>query len=246
MVSANYARVDASGTVLKHVERQGHPLVVSWRLLFCNYVEAHSAAFLRRDAVAAVGGYDESCMVAQDYALWLALLRHGDIAILPEELLYYRIHGANIGACHGSAQRQVCLAEAEAALHVLGLSSITSEEVAALADFWLRVYPIASKPLHLRALLGQATSLFSKHHASEIRNTPPVWAQIKRSVAEHFVHWATNLPFGSALRAKSEAIFSAWHFCPAVVMRYLLRRKLRTDPPKACRQGGLDSGWRDY
>lgn len=56
----------------------------------------HSAVMFRRAAAVAAGGYDETCVYGQDYALWIALSRLGEIALLPgEPLVRLRLHPAS-------------------------------------------------------------------------------------------------------------------------------------------------------
>jgi len=44
----------------------------------------HGTVMFRREAVLAVGGYDESFPVAQDYDLWLRLTEKGEVVMLPQ------------------------------------------------------------------------------------------------------------------------------------------------------------------
>lgn len=59
-------------------------------------VIAHPTVMLRADAITAVGGYKATATHAEDYDLWLRLAGAWDLARLPEPLLRYRIHGAQI------------------------------------------------------------------------------------------------------------------------------------------------------
>jgi glycosyltransferase involved in cell wall biosynthesis len=49
----------------------------------------------RRDCLAAVGGFDRSLRIAEDYDLWLRLARRFPIAYLPQPLAQYRRHDTN-------------------------------------------------------------------------------------------------------------------------------------------------------
>lgn len=56
----------------------------------------HSATMFRRASAAAVGDYAEDLVYAQDYALWIALSRVGEIAILPgAPVVFMRLHPAS-------------------------------------------------------------------------------------------------------------------------------------------------------
>lgn len=54
---------------------------------------AHGSMMLRRDAVRAAGGYDESLPRAQDYDLWMRLARRGVISAVPDVLYHWTHHG---------------------------------------------------------------------------------------------------------------------------------------------------------
>lgn len=78
-----------SGGELVGIERPPtNPAEIRWRLclgnLFC-----HGSMMLRREAVLAAGGYDESLRFSQDYDLWLRLSRTHDLANLPDILYRY-------------------------------------------------------------------------------------------------------------------------------------------------------------
>jgi GT2 family glycosyltransferase len=56
-------------------------------------VVAHSSAMYRRQAAIAAGGYPADLAYAQDYGLWVRLLRQGGVANLAEDLASIRQHG---------------------------------------------------------------------------------------------------------------------------------------------------------
>jgi glycosyltransferase involved in cell wall biosynthesis len=93
--------IDAEGRPLGD-----HPILewtrVPWRtreemlpaLFERNFLSAPSA-LARTEALRRAGGFDESLRYAQDYDMWLRLLRIGDARLLPEVLVAYRWHGGN-------------------------------------------------------------------------------------------------------------------------------------------------------
>jgi Glycosyl transferase family 2 len=96
-MSANPAIV-ACGTAWDATDRDGSfvgaehpptdPARIRWRLLLGNPF-CHGSMMLRREAVLAAGGYDESLPFAQDYDLWLRLARDHRLANLPDLLYHY-------------------------------------------------------------------------------------------------------------------------------------------------------------
>ena len=68
---------------------------------------AHPAVMMRRGAVLKAGGYRKVFSPAEDYDLWLRMSDLGyAIANLPQPLLNYREHGANVSKVHWEAQRR--------------------------------------------------------------------------------------------------------------------------------------------
>lgn len=65
----------------------------------------HPAAMIRRSAILAVGGYNESLQSAEDLDLWLRLGEIGKLANLPEPILKYRIHSSSISGRNRILQR---------------------------------------------------------------------------------------------------------------------------------------------
>jgi glycosyltransferase involved in cell wall biosynthesis len=86
----------------------------------------HPSMMFRRTAFEVVGGYDESVATMEDYDLWLRLGTVGALAVLPEALLDYRVHGAQMSRSAPSAGAHVDkIGESRLALaRTLGVSSV--------------------------------------------------------------------------------------------------------------------------
>lgn len=69
------------------------PPAEAYQALSHTNVVAHSACMYRRDAAITAGGYPADLAYAQDYGLWVRIVRHGGVANLPEELTSIRQHG---------------------------------------------------------------------------------------------------------------------------------------------------------
>lgn len=65
------------------------------RLSLYNEGIVHPTAFIRKSALGGMK-YDESFLKAQDYELWTRLIERGNIEILPEIVLLYRVHDGQI------------------------------------------------------------------------------------------------------------------------------------------------------
>jgi hypothetical protein len=82
----------------------------------------HPLVMMRADAVAKVGGYDESFPVAQDNDLWLRLGEVGKLACLPDVLLQYRQHGKSVSEAKASKQIEGLQRGCEAACRRRGIT----------------------------------------------------------------------------------------------------------------------------
>ena len=76
------------GRVREVVYPPTDPLALRWRLLEENCL-THGSMVMRREAVLARGGYDESLERAQDYDLWLRLSRDGLVGAVARTLYTY-------------------------------------------------------------------------------------------------------------------------------------------------------------
>lgn len=93
LVACGWVRVNPSG------ERESRtppsdPRDMRWRLLVENPI-AHGSVMFRRSPVIEVGGYDPSCLRAQDHDLWLRLSERHPLAAVPRDL--YEYHARHAG-----------------------------------------------------------------------------------------------------------------------------------------------------
>lgn len=66
---------------------------------------SHPAVMYRRDIVRAVGGYHAAFRHCEDLDLWLRLITRTRIANLPERLISYRRHAAQVSSRHAMEQQ---------------------------------------------------------------------------------------------------------------------------------------------
>lgn len=96
--------MDASGKIIRLAD---YPITESdtARFLEQGCPLAHPTVMMRREAILEVGGYRRAFAHCEDYDLWLRISERGyGIANLPQPLLNYRIHGANVSSVHREAQ----------------------------------------------------------------------------------------------------------------------------------------------
>lgn len=85
-----YKRIDCSGKEVPappQMSVQGHAF---WRHLYWNFVGSGSSILVRKEALAEIGGFNESLHGCEDYLVQLQLAAKYPIACVPEVLVYYR------------------------------------------------------------------------------------------------------------------------------------------------------------
>ncbi len=102
-----HPEVGLLGTGAREVDADGHEVAVIRppvddtairRALIRRNSFVHSSVVMRRDLLEAVGGYDETLPVAQDYDLWIRLARLTRLANLPEPLVVRRLLPGRVSA----------------------------------------------------------------------------------------------------------------------------------------------------
>ncbi|MDP8225621.1 MAG: glycosyltransferase [Candidatus Lernaella stagnicola] len=110
---ARHSDVDVLGGQIEWFDRSGqthHPAIVTAnQAARSNWFLNHPTVVFRRSCVLDVGGYPDE-PVAQDFALWLKLLKRGAVIHnLPEPLVRYRVHDGQLTARgeHASAVNKI-------------------------------------------------------------------------------------------------------------------------------------------
>lgn len=114
----------------------GRSKIVRWRtdadgircgLLFDAMV-GHPTVILRRDFIRKYGlQYDPAYKNAEDFALWVRVAEHGDLANLGEVLLLYRVHPAQITQRASAGQRETAGKVRLAQLRKMGIDPSPAE-----------------------------------------------------------------------------------------------------------------------
>lgn len=98
-------KVGVVGTRVRYIDEDGkkgavpryfwRPGAVRWDMMF-NSPIPHPSAFMRRELVVSLRGYDPSAYLIEDYDLWIRMSHEALIANLKDELVLIRKHGTNI------------------------------------------------------------------------------------------------------------------------------------------------------
>jgi glycosyltransferase involved in cell wall biosynthesis len=85
VVGSWYRNIDQRGNLINEVKTPTTSVDVMRRMASDNPI-VNSSAMFRAESARAVGGYNQKYLYAQDFALWLALAKVGEFAILPKFL----------------------------------------------------------------------------------------------------------------------------------------------------------------
>jgi len=86
VVGASVAVMDATGRTKRILRKPTDPAEILFYFLYDTPV-VHGSVLMRRDAILKCGGYDEAFTVAQDYALWSALMREAECILNVPDVL---------------------------------------------------------------------------------------------------------------------------------------------------------------
>jgi hypothetical protein len=131
-VGSRWAKVDGTG-LREEVQVPTQPQELAWRMLLGNLL-AHGSMMLRRSKVVAAGGYNPACTRAQDYDLWLRLLRAypASIGAVPDLLYEYTVRHGGGREASVAAQARIAARSLVRAWNGLGRMDDAGQEL--LAD----------------------------------------------------------------------------------------------------------------
>jgi glycosyltransferase involved in cell wall biosynthesis len=185
------------------------PELSRWQIFFKSPV-LHSAATMRHSLVLQVGGYSVSGWYANDYVLFADLLRITRIANVPDLLVEYRRHGAQMT----SVVRRQQLGQVMLLIHAMLAERL--ELRACLDDISLLYYAVRGAQLPDEAMLLRAAELLGDIHAR--------YVQVERLDASAFEQVAMDCAW--------RWLTMAWAHRRAqrAASRAILRRSVDMDP----------------
>jgi len=87
--------IDRDGKAIERAKYPVEPLVVKWSMFILCAI-GHSSIMARKEALHTMGGYRENAKQAEDYDLWMRILREYEIANVPQFLHKRRHHESNV------------------------------------------------------------------------------------------------------------------------------------------------------
>jgi len=105
-VGGAHAIMDDAGRLLTWLKLPTTDQEIQQKVLAGHGSICHPCAMIRREALWAIGGYDETLMPAEDIDLWLKLGEIGKLANLDQPILRYRVHTNSVSEKSCARQRQ--------------------------------------------------------------------------------------------------------------------------------------------
>jgi hypothetical protein len=93
----------------------------------------HSSAFVERDALEDIGGY-APLPLAQDWRMWCELSRRGWLGVVPEVVVYRRIHEGRLSDVESTRQGQYAVDVAREHIDALSGQQWRAQDVQLLRD----------------------------------------------------------------------------------------------------------------
>lgn len=160
LVSTGYRVIDERGSLLRNEPRADRPEVVEYFLRFGNAIGGATQVMFRRDDALAVGGFNESYRVSEDYDLWTRLARRGRVAILPFYGMRYRVHPQSATSATRPEERITAVRVVQRELGVLLGRTIEEAEAVAVRVVGGGEFAIGDRQLH--AKVGIAARLYAE------------------------------------------------------------------------------------
>lgn len=165
------------------------PGVLRWRL--CLAADpAHSSAFVERDAFQELGGY-APLPLAQDWRMWCELSRRGWLGIIPDVVVYRRIHDERLTEQEGPRQTQFAVEVAREHISVLSGQQWRAEDVQLLRDV---AHGRAAALREGARALERWAALWRTDDALSFEERRELGAWTRWLKRRHFRRWGESLP----------------------------------------------------
>jgi glycosyltransferase involved in cell wall biosynthesis len=143
-------------------------LQIRWSTMFQNPIH-HPTVMLRRDVLERHHLRYDDAWRAQDYDLWVRMLRHTRAANLPVRLMKYRVHGANFTSRHFEVVRRetadIALRAVRDHLPGFAVAPERLSQLVALCSNWSAPPLTSSQRARLVAMLFDLLAAFTQAHA---------------------------------------------------------------------------------
>jgi len=227
LVSSHYQIIGPEGSFLGHSQQAIDPDLVSWYMLFYNYVAGHSVVMFRRAPVMDLGGYRETTLHAQDYDLWLGLSKVGEIAILPELLMKYRRHDAQITVAAREEQEAFALDLVRKTISELLGEELNREAARELRGFWIYRFPDTRRIDFLHSKLEEIYQAFLVQRQKRASFAPNLPSKLRVIVGKQFFEWGATLLKTFSLLSTIRVLVYAFRWSPMGALTWCLKASYR-------------------
>jgi glycosyltransferase involved in cell wall biosynthesis len=94
-VAVNGHLIDSNSQIIRKMYRVNKPILSLRKLAKGNQLFTTSQVLLRREVILQNGGFDIDAGIADDWDMWLRIVREGKIDFLDQHLMQYRLHESN-------------------------------------------------------------------------------------------------------------------------------------------------------
>ncbi len=150
-VFSDYQILSADGRDLGTIPTSISPRLTRFSLLNPQRTP-HPSVMFRKTAVTGLGGYRSEDFPAEDLSLWINLSKSFKIATIPETLLFYTIHKANITSKHQEQMIKKTRFLLEEFVKTLSIDAILDEAEETFEVYNLTTQTISRKILFFRDL----------------------------------------------------------------------------------------------
>jgi len=212
-VTSEVLEIDAEGRTLRASRRRGDAVSVAWRLLFHNYFYPHSAVTFRLAPVRELGGYREAFRHCEDYDLWTRLAEVGDLVILPDTLLRYRVHSQSVSQVFTSVQTPLTLEVSARELGRLLGTGVPAGRAADLRAFWEGRSSESFEIIPVHRMLARAYRAFLLRRKERGADLAALARSLRQEIAGAFLDWAPALAAQGRREAGLKALCCGfwWH-----------------------------------
>jgi hypothetical protein len=174
---SRHLEVGAVGSSVRLIDENGvsgavksypsSPTLTSWSLLFFNSL-AHPTVMMRREALQAVGGYEEASRGTwvEDYSLFTRMSRQFGLANIAEVLLHYRQTSTNTTSKYWTTQEMEANRLVQTSVLALTGEDLGEEDAAALRGLSTGRYPSSAPTMtRLSATIGALCRRFIEREA---------------------------------------------------------------------------------
>lgn len=191
VVGSWYTKIGENGELLGDRTLPTADAGIRWAMLsYCPMV--HSAAMFRRDAIVALGGYDERFAYAQDFDLWSRVAKVHRLANVAEHLVRYRVLPTSLTATIGDSSGEGARTSREnvrAVMETVGEPAPTADQHAEFCSLMFgEVLTLGSS--RLAAVFDRAMRLlevFCARPGSGAEDAAGIRADVESVLRERFV-----------------------------------------------------------